>query len=114
MHSPHILGVGSREPGIVHEEVCVNKIEIHVIDEGRGVSEVRIVLLDINICHARLPSFQNIVKYGVQDIPGTYELNSFSNLSFLLDYMHLCGKFMYLEYPDMNDGTIEGRLRLLV
>ena len=28
--------------------------------------------------------------------------------------MHLCWKFMYLEYPDMKDGTKEGKLRLLV
>ena len=71
VHASNIFGVGSSEPGIVNKEVCVNKIEIHVIDEGSGVSEVRVMFLDINICHTCLPSFQNIMKYCVQDIPET-------------------------------------------
>jgi len=61
VHASNIFGVGSSEPGIVNKEVCVNKIEIHVIDEGSGVSEVRVMFLDINIF---LPEHNEVLRTG--------------------------------------------------
>ena len=45
VHAADVLGVGCGEPGVVHQEVSVHQVEVHVVDQaGRG-AQVRVQLL---------------------------------------------------------------------
>ena len=45
VHAAHVLGVRGGEPGVVHQEVGVHQVQVHVVDEaGRG-AQVRVQLL---------------------------------------------------------------------
>ena len=45
VHASDVLGVGCGEPGVVHQEVGVHQVEVHVVDQaGRG-AQVRVQLL---------------------------------------------------------------------
>ena len=114
VHPAHVLGVGGGQPGIVHEEVGVDEVEIHVVEEGSGVTEMREVFLDINVGCCCLPALEEVVEESVEHVPDMVTLRVSFSVKKAGTHTHLCWKFMFLEKPDMKAGTMEGRLRLEV
>ena len=56
VHSAHIFSVGWHEPRVIHEKVGVNKIQIHVVNQGSRVPQVGVIFLknNPNVFYARL------------------------------------------------------------
>ena len=60
VHSTHILCIGSNQLGIVDKKVCVDEVEIDIVDElGRG-GEVGEVPLDVDVRDLSLPELQHL------------------------------------------------------